>query len=43
VVMDCIDASTCCGAGAAVLRDHQGSVLAAHARWHGPVNEALVA
>jgi hypothetical protein len=30
------------GAGAAVLRDHHGKVLAAQARWYGPILEALV-
>jgi ribonuclease HI len=32
-----------CGAGAAVIRDHQGAVVAAQARWYGPMQEALVA
>jgi ribonuclease HI len=32
-----------CGAGAAVLRDHHGKVLAAQARWLGPIHDALSA
>jgi hypothetical protein len=31
------------GAGAAVLRDHYGKVLAARASWYGPILDALVA
>jgi ribonuclease HI len=31
------------GAGAAVIRDRQGRVLAAQYRWYGPVHEVLVA
>jgi ribonuclease HI len=31
------------GAGAAVIRDRQGRVLAAQSRWYGPMHEVLVA
>nr|CAB3463968.1 unnamed protein product [Digitaria exilis] len=37
------DATNGHGAGAAVLRDHQGKVLAAQSRWYGPMLEVLVA
>jgi ribonuclease HI len=32
-----------CGAGAAVLHHHHGKVLAAQARWLGPIHDALAA
>ncbi|KAF8769783.1 hypothetical protein HU200_006397 [Digitaria exilis] len=37
------DATNGHGASAAVLRDHQGQVLAAQSRWYGPTLEVLVA
>jgi hypothetical protein len=37
------DGHTGHGARAVVIRDHGGSILAAHANWYGPVHEALVA
>jgi ribonuclease HI len=37
------DCSSNQGAGAAVIRNHEGIVLAATTKWYGPIHDALVA
>jgi ribonuclease HI len=42
-----VDGSFSCssgqGAGAVVIRNHDGVVLAAESRWYGPIHDALIA